>query len=233
MKIIITLLLFSTSLLANNTFVIKGNINYLNHNMSDLKGLLNTLKDDFPLDGRITDNFPSYFLSNISAGINVTNNTFIGLSFSGSSTGARFTYSDQTGSYVFDNKVNSYSWGTFYEYNNKLTRKIEYDFNISVGILLSYLNLYENVQLIDFPNQYNNQNGNLQFLASSLFFDPGASIYYSLFNNIKIGINANYIISFPKTFRTDNGLELRDTDDNAIKSQWSGLRYGLLIKYII
>jgi hypothetical protein len=116
--------------------VVGASIGYSTFSMGDLKELQNELLNQLPFDGKIVESFPGYL--NYSINISLARPTlYYGIVLGRTSTGARISYSDYSGSYSLDQLAQmTYLGGTIAK---KVNRNQKIDLYIG-GQLLYYLN---------------------------------------------------------------------------------------------
>ena len=195
------------------------------YTMKDLKKLNNLVLEDLPVEAKITDNFPVTPSWRIGFLPLLYNSFSAGVAGTYQSTGSRISYVDYSGEYKLDQIVSSYDISLMVRFRLKESR-----LNLYGTTYLSYaftrLKLSE--MILEESMEY-------KFSSGSLQFEPCLNLGYA-FHSFEFLANLGYVVDFGgKLYSMDeDDVKLINPDTNErMKSNWSGLRFGLSIGWII
>lgn len=196
---------------------------YGTYNLKELKAHRTELLSAYPVELKVTDDFPAFYIFGGSLRFRVVD---IPLAFSmrSGSTGSRASYSDYSGSVVIDQQIKFTSLGaevgTLFHRSEKLDVEglLRYWFNFTE------IDFISDVEINDGQAEHNRVD--LESLASS--FTPTVMVSYKM-KFVKLFFDAGYELYIPAkiTLATDKELHLIDSQNKKVKFDGSGLRLNV------
>lgn len=123
----------------DNVLKVEPTLSYNSVTMKDMKSIVLDVKDQFPIDVQVVDDFPAYW----GFGVEVTTNGEDGFSYGGifhyNSSGSRLNVSDYSGAINYDFLVNRIVVGPVIRYIAPVSEK--YGMGLSASAMSSFSNL--------------------------------------------------------------------------------------------
>lgn len=191
-------------------------VDYGTYDMKDLRDINTDVIKNLPFKARVVSDIPGYI--NFKGMVLLEQGGFlIGPTIAFQSTGSRVSSVDYSGEYNFDLKVSSTNIGFLGSYSILSKEKYSLGIYSDVGIILSKLEVEENVTAYDHLVLDEDQN----LSSRNFFYEPGI-VYHFLRNKIlSCRISMGYQLQFgDKNFRLDK-------QETTISPQWEGLRLGV------
>jgi len=196
------------------------------YTMKEMKDVNNLMISEIPFDSKIVTDFPSNYY--IQPSISLDYQKFsLGIIYAYNSTGSRISSIDYSGEYRYDLQLSSNSPALQIEYYI-YKKKFEMSFYTNLGLVYTKLTMHELLTVYD-TNLDNSKN---EFLSINSNLEPG----FHFSRNIgvcNIGINVGYSINYYKQgfyLKDNKKIPLMNGNDQ-VKPDWSGLRYGIFLKY--
>jgi hypothetical protein len=203
--------------------------------METLKGLnqdLNTdAKQRLNLNTQITDNFPAFLWYNLEIKRNFFNKFNIGGVIGLVSTGSRISYADYSGKYSLDNNVYGINLGLVYDFLYEYNENINYDIGIESGVIFSNLTSKEKYVIENTAQEFN-----YVFSATSIYLKAEGKVFYKINDNLKLGLSLGYLFDINAKYHLTtnaNAILTRPSDNSTVKTEWSGIRSGIVFSYSI
>lgn len=192
--------------------------------MNGLKKFNRDIISSLPVNPKVVDDFPSQPYIEGSIVYHNTNPMYLGLSFGYHSTGSRISYKDYSGELKIDNVLSAYSPGIVVGAiitDKVLVLKSEANFSYSIS----------NLEIIE---QILSEKDQLKLESHSFQLEPRIRLTY-LLNEFEFGLRGGYLIDFGGKYSLEGNPDsfLENGEDDAIKSNWSGIRFGLSVAYNI
>lgn len=213
---------------------INWSIGMAEFSMNELKKFNDSYAKMFDFDARVVDNFPSNYYNTVSFLQKIHQNIYFGLEYSNASTGSRIHYKDYSGVYYNDYILKSNSFGFLSEFKIISFKRFFLNGNIGFSIISSKMKTHENCSLLsneiwDSKDTYKSDEVALSF---------GLSPWYQINNYLAIGLNCSYIKSSSGKIHLYGKMDdvypgTMGFSSSLFKTNWSGLRYGLLISIIL
>ena len=164
-KILIFLLILIESSSIKAQITASYTIGYGQYSMSDMKDQLletksNIIKMIPDLDLAITDNFPNYFIHNLSIGYKIQKHE-LGLTMNYMNTAGKISYADYSGYISSETHLKGYRGGLYYQYslyNLKINKfhQIEFYGELSPAVIYTKINIKQSIspknELLNLPN---------------------------------------------------------------------------------
>jgi hypothetical protein len=192
------------------------------YSMTDLKSLNDLALKNLPIEGKITDNFPSQPYETVTISSHIWKAFIVGITGSYYTTGSRVSYKDYSGEYRFDNVLSSYNPGIL------IGAKL-YSGAVDISLLTRTSYSFVNMKLKETIMDDSQTN---KFKSNSISVLPELKIARRI-KMFEISLNSGYMYDFeaPYTFSDGNG-KLRNSETNKeIRNNWSGFRFSLNLGY--
>lgn len=199
------------------------------YSMSDLKMFDLQVLQQVHLPLVQTENFPPYaFIKGaVMYGINSMFN--VGPIYSFNSTGSRYSLSDYSGSYYYEDLVQAHSVGISFVYYRETHMRITLGAYIDGGVSFSQVQFTQHFEL----DEIDIEEANHVFANETRYFiEPGIRLGYPI-KNIEPGVVMGYNIPLG-----NNGLEEKDSEQilylrngDKVNSDWNGFRVSFSIAY--
>ncbi len=193
--------------------------------MKDLKKFNGRILDALPVKAQVTDDFPvtGYW----KAGILPFSNKAVSLGVMGvyNTTGSRISYKDYSGEYKFDQVLSAYGAGLIFRFVLK-TGKLKFFGNTD---------LYYSFTKCDMTEIVLDSRQEETFKSRSFQFEPGFRLSYDL-SPFELALKAGYLIDVKGSLylEDDKDTYLHDpVTQTRIDTDWSGLRAGISLSYIL
>jgi hypothetical protein len=193
--------------------------------MNDLNEFNTFILEDMPFKAKLTDSFPNNFEYKITPLLKLEKMFSIGLRWSTTSTGSKIHVKDYSGEYSLKASTSINTIGLVVSFGPFQLKNFSFYINNNLGKNYSklkyteYFSLYE----VSHDTTYN-------FKSNSNYCEPTIQMFYN-FGIFELGLNCGYFIDFKGTYSSTlydtNSLELHG---KKIKSDWSGMRYGIIVK---
>jgi hypothetical protein len=192
------------------------------YSMTDLKSFNDLILKNLPVEGKITDNFPSQPYETVTISSHISKTFIVGITGSYYTTGSRVSYKDYSGEYRFDNVLNSYNPGILIG-----TKLYAGAVNISLLANASY-------SFVDmkFKETMMDNSQTDKFKSNSFSVLPELKIARKI-KMFEVSLNAGYMYDFEAPYTLSNGNgKLKNSETNKeIRNNWSGYRFSLNLGY--
>lgn len=196
--------------------------------MQDLKEQSERILEDFPIENaEITNSFPPYFGYELNYRKGYYNKLSVGALAHYTSTGSRVTYSDFTGTLNVDQLLDYYSAGVIGSSVPINNEKFLLYIDLKVSIIYTNYKIKSYFQI----GEESSTDDDTKFYAFGLGIQPGATFFYN-FDKFKIGSNLGIEGNINGKLKVwgEEGYVV-DSDNQPIKANWTGLRFGLIVAY--
>jgi hypothetical protein len=202
------------------------------YSMNSLGALQESLASASGLPLESTESYPS--APNYRIEIAYNPDKFIsklGIFYVFNSTGARSTVSDYSGKAYLDAIINGNQFGLTSEHIFKRFRKMELSAYLEGSFISSKLNIEDKIEIYD--GNYTSSD-NYLFVSRGIAAEAGLSLQYYILKFLRLKFNLGYLadISGP-LYLKDNKNDKLTNEGEEVKPQWSGLRTGFQIDFII
>lgn len=223
-KKIIFAILFSISLLTVNgqLIEIRPEVGIGTYSMSDLKGLLTQFVLQSQLGIKTTDNFPAYVFYGLDVIQTVSSNFGMGITMGFYSTGGRNNYTDYSGSYSEDIKVNSRNLGLLASFNDSIGKNSFFNLEVASGIKFSSVTIKNELKLTEYL-----EDNSYDFRSEGWWIKPQIRIGRNFIGKFSCSVFAGY------EFNLKSKVISKENSQNYLtaKIDWSGIRTGISICY--
>jgi len=194
--------------------------------MKDLKEINSMTLASLPFDAEIADNFPTYWTYKSSLLFAFRRFVTLGITGCYQSTGSRVSRADYSGEYAFDTRIRSFSPGIIIEFNYNID-KYRLSFSNEVGMEYSRLGLREYLMVgtESHENEY-------AFTAKNIYYEPAFKVSYPV-SFFRVGLIAGYLIDVKREPLSGPNGNLILSNGKTARSDWSGIRFGVLFSYNI
>ena len=199
--------------------------------MSSTKEFNKVISSGLPFKAELTSNFPPYFFLKAEALYSFPKTFAIGVNFTSTSTGARLSYADYSGSYKFDNVQNGLFPGIKILVGKAPGKVTGINFGLEGGVALSKMKIDEETKVFD------QTASNITNVSSMGFYiQPG--VYYFLVSKsqFRLSANASYYIGIEKGYHLPNQKDaqlINPQTGKQIKPQWDGVRIGVTAYWVL
>lgn len=199
--------------------------------MKDLKYLNDIALKRLAFDAKITDDFPMTPYYSVS--LIPIFDFFLNVGIFGSyySTGSRIHYKDYSGEYTYDNLIKSYNPGVTIRIKLVDKKVLLKQYN-NVSYSFTSLKIKEDIRVSEIESSEE-----IEFKAKSFLVESGLKLDYTFYKSIGVGMNIGYLLDFRDIFylkgNEDAILVENEYSDRKIQSNWSGIRIGFTLFYII
>lgn len=194
-------------------------------NMNSIKAFNQFIVKQLPLKPFLTDNFPPYFFSKVELLYCFPENLAIGINFSSTSTGSRYSLADYSGKYTLDNIQQGFFSGVKLLLGKAPGKSNGLNFSLEAGTAFSKMIITEQMKVFD---QSSNENQDLT--AMGIFVQPGICYFRDIIPHVKVCANISYYYGIEKGYHLphEKYARLFNTETNeSIKPQWDGIRLGI------
>lgn len=191
------------------------------YGMGDLKALYQATHATLPFSPKITESFPAYYYYQIQLLYCPVQDVRLGLTYGSTSTGARSTYSDYSGSYFFDQQVASAEWGVLAQYQLGRWRSFSLQPGLSVTAVFTDFELEERLEVYDYRDTFSLSSSSL-----GAGFKPFVNFSWR-YRFVELMADAGYLLYTGNGLQEKNGNPLLNNRGEEIKPDWSGYRLGL------
>lgn len=203
---------------------------YGTYAMKDLKAFQERLERSFLVPLKNVSSFPGY--ANFEGGFNFQTQSalFYGIRFGYASTGARGSYSDYSGSLATEQLVRCYALTASVGVATRYPNNLQLNLDLRPGLIFTDYELTAD-QKID----TNESHEEYQFKSTNVAVQPTLSLHkrYGSFEPfVQLGYNIN-VVRGKLTLKDNHDAYLQDDSGNKIPADWSGLRVGLGIAYVV
>jgi hypothetical protein len=197
------------------------------YSMTDLKSLNNYVIRSTPFNDKVIADFPNYLYYKPEVKFEF-NDFRLGATTSFHSTGSRVSLKDYSGEYLFDTKIKSYGISLTGDLiiNPGKTRLVNFLLTSETGLLFSFLEMEEKFNLLEQIESDDSYN----YSSHNYFVQPGIALDFNL-PYVGVQLNLGYLIQFGKNSFVDSEKNYLGVNNNPVKPNWDGFRYGLTIYY--
>lgn len=225
MKKTIYLMAFLVTTVVEAQVELSFSVGYGSYSLADIREYQNFIKTSFPVsDAKVTDEFPSYYLYQISGKTPVSESAMIGLTISYGSTGGRVSYSDYSGMLLAEQLLNYYeitlSAGPYFSLPHNFMLFVDF----KPGITITKLELTGSQSIQTFKSTESNL-----FRSINIGFQPTLSLSKRV-GYIGASVFASYqatIVNGKLKFIENKDLYLVDNRSQEVYAIWDGVRFGL------
>jgi len=208
---------------------VSASVGYGTYSMKDLKEHQEQLKEQFPVDPKITSSFPGYWYYQFGASYRFKSNFFIGSSVSYGSTGGKIHYQDYSGEIGCEHKVKYISVGVPLGWQFPIQQD-----KMNLGLELSPALYFGNTQLA-FETEVNTQSDqqSVEFESINIGLQPAARLERQV-GPVLIFIQAGYYIDVYRselTVKDNSEYYLLNGNGKKVHSDFTGLRTALGVAF--
>ena len=211
-------------------FVLSATSGYGSFAMSDMKKLQASIINDFPVTGKITASFPSFWFFEASGIVRSETNLVVGGAVGYTSTGGRVSYSDYSGMLGVDQLLNSYSFSGIF---GTVIKSGNPDFIITgalrPGVIFTELEI-----VYDQAMGGQHESNSYEFHSVNLSLQPTATITWK-FGWCALHALGGYQVNVGSKLylKGNRDAYLTDDNDDPIKADWTGFRVGAGISFFL
>jgi hypothetical protein len=192
---------------------------------NDLSKFNTYMLGELPFKAKLTDSFPNNIEYKITPVLKLEKIFSIGLRWSTTSTGSKIDVKDYTGEYSLTARTSLNTFGAVVNFGPFQLKNFSFYFNNNIGKTFSKLKYTEHFSLYEETNDTS-----FNYKSRSTFYEPTVQSFYN-FGICELGLSCGYFLDFKGTYTSveddRNSLEL---NRKKLKSDWSGMRYGLILK---
>jgi hypothetical protein len=232
MKILILFMALILPLSSFSQLEFQPQLGYGSFNMKEMTQHLKELSNSFPVEAKVTDEFPNYWYYELIGSYTFRGNLYSGVSVSYGSTGGRAHYSDYSGEVVANLLVKGITIVPIVGW--KIPSKKEdhiYILQLRAGLIAGKYDLSLRSAIGTQSSE-----DHIEFSSMNVLIEPGfrftKMITYFLGANVYVGYNLN-LAKGRLYFEEDSEYFLRDQRHNPIHLDWSGLRTALGVTFRI
>ncbi len=204
------------------------NLGYGTYQMKSLNNLLVELAEETNLDPKLTDEFPAFINYDIGVQLEYNKKYVFGLSFTLASTQGRMHRSDYSGEISIDMPIYSMSWaGETGVVIKEINNESKLLFLLRTGLGFTRMDLKEKIEIYG--------EGSTDFIAFksySYFFEPNLVYDYNIDNHLSLLADMGYFFNVGGKMKVKEYPDATLVNGNEeVKSNWSGIRFKVGIKY--
>ncbi len=194
------------------------------YRMDEMKYLLETIMDTYPVEARVISSFPPY--TSTSAGFikRFYPHLKAGVAYGFATSGSKADYSDYSGSVRTTIDAVSNKLGVFGTYTPLAGERLEFSLIGRVDVNMTRMDVSSYLVAAGYSNGVNNKYRSVS---------PQLSAFAELmahFGKLSLGVEGGYLADVPGKLKgTGNGQDLTDPADNRtiLSSDWTGWRAGI------
>lgn len=194
---------------------------WASYGMDDLKNLYEVSHAGLPFRPRITADFPAYYYYGLQLLYCPVQDFKLGLSYGGTSTGARSAYSDYSGTYYFDQRISAAEWGVLAQYQLLRVRSFSLNPGLSVTAIFSDHEIEERLEIYDFKDSFL-----LSSSATGAGFKPFVNLSWR-YRFVELMAEAGYLIYTGSGLEDEEGEKVLNSRGDEMEPGWSGYRLNL------
>lgn len=187
--------------------------------MNELYGNLNSGKEQLPFDAQITSSYPGWISFGGFFEVRATRLSYLGLKYEFNSTGARISRKDYSGEFRYDELLRSHFFCLTESIEVFRSGNILADIQLNPGMIYSNIKTIEDITVSDTTIFSNSQS----YHSLSFAGEIRLRFNYS-FDSYDAGAYIGYLYDFGGRLKNTNGT-------SSIKTQWTGLRVGVIFSY--
>jgi len=193
---------------------------FASYSMNDLKLGYDMILKNIPVNGKITDDFPSPPFESVAITAQFGKAFIFGLTGTHNTTGARISYKDFSGEYKFDSKLTSWAPGLRIGANL-------FQGKISVSgfadVAYSFTKLKTDEIMLTFKEKKS-------YSANSFSVQPQIRLSHQI-RQFEISLNGGYLYDFGGVFTSGGNKMINTITNEQVSSNWSGYRFMLNLGY--
>jgi len=191
--------------------------------MDDMKYLLESIIETYPVEARVISSFPPYTASSFGFLKRLYPHLKLGAGYGFTTSGAKANYSDYSGSLTTEITAVSHRVGGLVSYSPISGDKIEFSLLGRLDLNVSRIDISTLLIASGFSN-----GGESTYTA----FSPQASGYAEImynFGSFSFGLEGGYLLDLPGKLKESGGSYLSDPNDprSDLTSDWTGWRAGI------
>jgi hypothetical protein len=193
--------------------------------MNSIREFNQIIVKQLPFKPAIKDNFPPYFFSKVELLYCFPENLAIGINFSSTSTGSRYSLADYSGKYTLDNIQQGLFPGIKLLLGKAPGKSNGINFSLEGGAVFSKMTVNEKIIIYDKPTKDINE-----FNAQGFYVQPGICYFQNIIRRVKVCANLSYYLDFEKGYHLPNKKDqvlINSETKKPIKPQWDGIRLGI------
>jgi hypothetical protein len=225
--LIVTTLLLSlgkgTSVLNAQELGVVASIGVAGMQMEDMKYLLKSIMDTYPVEARVISSFPPYTSSSFGVLKRIYPHLKAGARYGFTTSGAKANYSDYSGSLTTNITAVSHRLGGFIVYTPLAWDHLEFSICGRADLNLTRMQVSTTIVALGYSNGADNSYKAITPQGSAF-----AELMYN-FGKFSAGLEAGYLVDLPGKLKGDGGKQLTDPADNhtPLTSDWTGWRAGI------
>jgi hypothetical protein len=191
--------------------------------MDDMKYLLESIMDTYPVDARVISSFPPF--TSVSVGFMKRSypHLKLGAGYGYTTSGAKGNYTDHSGSLTTEITAISHQLGGIFGYSPLTGDRVEFSLLGRVHLNMTRMNvstlLIASGYSSGFDTKYTSFSPQVSGLAELLYHT----------GKFSLGVEGGYLIDIPGKLKSGGGSELADPADprTTLTSDWTGWRIGI------
>jgi hypothetical protein len=191
--------------------------------MDDMKYLMQSIVDSYPVEARIISSFPAY--TSVSTGFlkRMYPHLKLGAGYGFTTSGAKANYTDFSGSLTTEITAVSHRLGAIVGYSPFTTGRLEFSLVGRVDLNLTRMDVSQLLIALGYSNGLDNK-----YTSFTPQFSGLAELLYR-FGKFSLGAEGGYLIDIPGKLKSGGGNELSDPADprTTLTSDWTGWRVGI------
>lgn len=198
------------------------------NSMKDMKSLQEFIASFVPVPYQFTDQFQSYWMYGIYAGLPISKKGKIGLNVNTTSTGARSVYSDFSGKTYQDYLLKCIGISAYYDHQIFAREKIEGSLYALTGINATQFEYEEYFQLGS-----QSASESLNFESINFMVELGGTMKYFFYKKLFVEGRLGYQINQQSSLKDEAGNEIVISNSNTVSADWSGfkLNFGIGFRF--
>jgi hypothetical protein len=208
-------------------FSVEPRVGFGTYSMPQMKQLQQEIRRGLAVPAKITEEFPAYFNHGLALYYHLNEQSRISLFFESGSTGGRITYSDYSGSLVYDQLLQYKAFGSLIgrEYD---AHPFRFLIGLEKSVIISNMEVKGNLSVYDQSDAAQER-----FQTVGYGIKPLISIAYP-YKRFEPRLTAGYLLNANKPFylKDDPDMVLHVNNQEA-GPNWSGLRVNLSVGLLL
>jgi len=191
--------------------------------MDDMKYLLESIMDTYPVEARVISSFPPFTCTSVGFLKKMYPHLKVGAGYGFTTSGAKANYSDYSGSLSTNITAVSHRLGGLIAYTPLAGDHLEFSIYGRADLNLTRMQVSSSLVVLGYSNGVDNT-----YSAIS----PQGSAFAELmvhFERFSVGMEGGYLVDLPGKLKEKGGSQLTDPADNhtPLTSDWTGWRAGI------
>lgn len=192
--------------------------------MDDMKYLLETILESYPVEGAVISSFPPYYSGSVTLLRPIYPQLKLGAGYTYTTTGGKTNYTDYSGNINTDMTAVSHRLGLSAYYSLLGSDHLDLSLFGNIDANFTSLDISTVIYVLGFSNRIINK-----YRSISPNGSVGLEFLYK-FKDASIGIDGAYLVDIPGHLKNkENETELTDPNDRrrVLTSDWTGWRFGI------